>query len=343
MRIIYGGPALPEYHAIARSLLAPGDEIDFVLKFTPEVQDKVETADVLFGLAPVTSETVHNAKRARLIQVLGAGYDGVDVAAAHAAGIVVATVGGANATSVAEHAFALILSLCRRVPLADRAIREGRWLQLDFYRGGSHQLSGKTLGLVGLGRVGKALAKLVRGFDLQLLYYTRHPLPEDEERALGVAYAPLAELLAQADVVSVQVPLTAETRGLIGVAELALMKQEAILVNTSRGGVVDEEALCARLAERKLGGVGLDVFAVEPLDPENPLLRYDNVVLTRTWAAPRRRRCTAPSRRRSPTSPAWLPANRCSTWCSPSSAEMGVCSTACGGARLPQQTGTRIP
>jgi len=280
MNILYIGPILPEYVAIMKALLPQGYQLEVAESGSPVVWERVGEAHFLLALAPITEEIIRAAEKVRLIQVIGAGYDKIDVKAAHRAGILVATTGGANAVSVAEHALALILTLYRRIPYAHHSVKAGKWPQFALYQGGVFELSGKTLGLIGFGHTGQALARLVQGFDVRVLYYRRHRLPPDQERALGASYATLEDLLRQADIVSLHVPLTDQTRRLIGRKELGLMKKSAILINTSRGRVVDEEALIEWLSSGRIAGAGLDVFHQEPIDPHSPLLKLDNVVLT---------------------------------------------------------------
>lgn len=225
------------------------------------------------------ARVLEGADRLRLVQLLSAGYDRVDLAALQARGIPLANNGGANAVEVAEHTLLLVLALYRRLCRMDRDTREGRWRALPPALT-THTLAGKTVGIVGLGNIGRRVARLFRALEARLLYYdVRRPEPRVEAE-LGVAYRPLPDLLAEADVVTLHVPLTPETRGLIGEAELARMRPSAVLINTSRGPVVDEAALVRALQEGRLAGAGLDVFAQEPPPPDHPLLRLENVVLT---------------------------------------------------------------
>jgi phosphoglycerate dehydrogenase-like enzyme len=225
------------------------------------------------------------APRLRLVQMLSAGYDAVDLEAARRAKVPVANNGGANAVSVSEHALMLMLTVSRKVVWQHASVAAGRW------RGNGpaprmYELHSKTLGIVGLGTIGKKVARLARAFGMHIQYYDIARLTEDEEDALGVRFRLLRELLRTSDVVSLHVPLNASTRGMIGEAELALMKSSSILVNTSRGPVVDERALTRVLSAGKIFGAGLDVFDREPPPADNPLLKLDNVVLTAHFAGP---------------------------------------------------------
>jgi len=181
--------------------------------------------------------------------------------------------------TVADMALALMFAAARNVAGADAAIRRGEWGRTDLkVRYSGLDVFGKTLGIVGLGRIGAILARRVRGFDMRLLYYDTVHKP-DLEAELGLAYRPLDDLLAESDIISIQLPLTDATRGLIGERAFRLMKRDAILVNTARGAILDEEALCRALRERGIAAAGLDVVTQEPLPPDSPLLALDNVVL----------------------------------------------------------------
>lgn len=213
----------------------------------------------------------------------GVGYDHIDVDAASERGIYVANAAGANAESVAEHTFALILCLTRKICNLNSFIRSGKWVKRE-ETGIPEQfvprdLEGKTIGIIGLGAIGRKVAKISRGFNMRVLGYDPYIAPETA-REIGVELVELETLLKESDIVTLHVPLTRETRSMIGYRELCLMKPTAYLINTSRGPVVDEEALIRALEERKIAGAGLDVFSQEPISPENPLLKFDNVIVT---------------------------------------------------------------
>jgi phosphoglycerate dehydrogenase-like enzyme len=225
------------------------------------------------------------APKVRLVQLLSAGYDAVDIEAARRAKVPVANNGGANAISVAEHAVMLMLAVARRVVWQHQSVAGGRW------RGNGpapvmFEVYDKTLGIVGLGNIGRKVARRAQAFGMKVEYYDIKRLTEDEEDALGVKFRLLRELLSRSDFVSLHVPLNASTRHMIGAAELALLKPTAILVNTARGPVIDEAAMAKALAAGKLFGAGLDVFDEEPPPSDNPLFKLDNVVLTAHFAGP---------------------------------------------------------
>jgi len=232
----------------------------------------------IVALPPFDREVIAKARRLRIISRHGVGYDSIDVDAARERGIYV-TITPALSETVADMAFALILSAARMIPQGHTYVKTGKWRRRSdrgLFMG--TDVFGKTLGIVGLGRIGSVVAKRARGFDMKVLYYDAVRNLELEQ-SLPLEYRSLPSLLAESDFVSIHTPLTKETEGLIGEKELRTMKKEAILVNTSRGPVVDEKALYHALKEGRLGGAGLDVFEEEPVDPENLLLTLDNVVL----------------------------------------------------------------
>lgn len=206
------------------------------------------------------------------------GYDNVDLAAATRHGVMITNTPEVLTDTTADLAFALLMSAARRVAEADRFVRAGKFREwrMDLLLG--RDIHHAKLGIVGIGRIGRAMARRGRGFDMRVLYYDEQRLPAEAERELNVQFTPLDDLLRQSDFVSLHVPLMAATRHLIGPAQLALMKPTAILVNTSRGPVVDEQALVDALKSGQIGGAGLDVFEFEPkVHPD--LLGLENVVL----------------------------------------------------------------
>ena len=228
--------------------------------------------------AEISGSLLREARSLRLVQLLTAGYDKVDLATAAELGIPVATNGGANAWGVAEQTVALLLALYRRLIQCDRSVREGKWRKaisgFDTF-----EVAEKTVGLIGVGNVGRKVAKRFKAFETRILYHDIVPAP-DIEKDLGARHVSLDELLRESDILSIHVPLLRNTRDLIGERELSLMKPTAVLLNTSRGEIVDEAALCAALREKRIAGAGLDVYHQEPIAPENPLLKLENVILT---------------------------------------------------------------
>lgn len=230
------------------------------------------------GRLPIDREVLDAAAGLRMIQRTGVGLDSFDLEALRQRGIPVYVNRGVNAASVAEHALMLMLAVLRRLAFADAGVKAGQWLKHDLGIE-CRDLRGKVVGLVGLGAIGSRVAGLLRAFEARVLYYDVVRRHEAEESQAAV-YRELKDLLAVADIISLHCPLNEKTERLIGPAEIAGMKPGAILVNTARGRLVDEPALCAALASGQLAGAGLDVFAREPTAPDNPLFKLDNVVLT---------------------------------------------------------------
>lgn len=220
----------------------------------------------------VTRQMIQSAPALRLIQSPGVGYDGIDVEAAEDFGVPVAYTICGNTDEVAEHTMMLMLAVSRRLVELDSALRQGRWLMWD-RRVQCRNLAGRTLGLIGFGRIGQAVAARALSFGMHIQY-------SDPIQTAAWSKVPIGELLATSDYVSLHVPLTATTRGLMSEDRLAQMKSDAILINTARGEVVDEGALIRALHEHRLAGAGLDVFESEPMPSTNPLAIMSNVVLT---------------------------------------------------------------
>lgn len=225
------------------------------------------------------AQMIRAAKKLKIISVYGAGYDNIDVDEASRHNILVANAPESVTESTAELAFGLMIDVMRSISMKDRWLRNNPGEKWGMMMNEGQNLFGKILGIIGLGRIGKAVARRALAFDMKVVYYNRNPLSKELEKELKVKYLPLDELLRTADVVSINTPLTPQTRHLIGERELNLMKESAYLINTSRGEVVDEQALIRHLEQGKLAGAGLDVFEREPYIPE-ALLKLENVVLT---------------------------------------------------------------
>ena len=241
---------------------------------------EVAEADVIWHvLRPLSESDLGRAANARLVHKFGAGVNTIDVDAASRLGIAVANMPGANAPSVAEGTLLLMLAALRRLPVLDRATREGRGWPSDPRLGEVvRDIGACTVGLVGYGNIAKQVERIVTAMGATVL----HTSTGDDGLP---GWRPLSELLAASDIVSLHLPLTADTAGLIDGPALARMKPGAVLVNTSRGPIVDEQSLAKALRDGQLGAAGLDVFGVEPVPSDNPLLELDNVVLTPhvTW------------------------------------------------------------
>ena len=229
----------------------------------------------------IDGEILAACPRLRWVGLTATGTDSLDLEACHAHGVAVANVPGYSTESVAQHAFALLLALSNSIAARAASLRDGYW-QTDVpehYGIRPHfELAGRTFGVVGYGAIGRAAARIARGFGMRVLVYTRHVKPE--YAGDGVEFVPFDQLLEESDVVSLHCPATAETRGMIGGAALAAMKPGTILLNTARGALVDEAAVCAALKSGHLGFYAADVAAHEPVQPKDPLLRCPNVLLT---------------------------------------------------------------
>lgn len=237
-----------------------------------------EADALLVNLFPLPGEVVRRLSKCRVISRYGVGVDNVDVPAATEAGIWVARVPDYGYEEVSDHALALLLGCIRNLVYVDRRIRDGAWNLKDEYR--AMRIKGRVLGLIGFGLIGRALFRKVRGLELAQVLVCDPYIDQEAIRDAGAIPADLKTVLQESDYLSIHVPLTPETRGLIGKEQIMLMKPTAIIVNTSRGGIVSEPALAQALAGGDLGAAGLDVFEHEPISPESPLLGLDNVILT---------------------------------------------------------------
>jgi phosphoglycerate dehydrogenase-like enzyme len=279
----------PETLALAQAMLPAG----FTLHSLPanasaaDIAGAMRNAEYLLGFVRfLPDEAYAQAPQLKLVQVLSAGYDQVNIAGARAARIPICANGGANSVAVAEHTIMLILAVYRKLVAYHQNVAAGQWhtgipRTVDIF-----ELEGKTVGLVGLGNIGQQVVRRLNAFDAEVVYYDVFRLSPEEEARLGVRYVPLETLLETADVVSLHVPLNHDTRGMIDAKALARMKPKAILINTCRGEVVDEPALIAALQQGRILAAGLDTQAQEPADPNNPLLTLPNVTLTPHSAGP---------------------------------------------------------
>jgi phosphoglycerate dehydrogenase-like enzyme len=253
-----------------------------------ELAEAMLDADFVCGfIGPIETDALVKAgrNRLRLIQLMSAGYDRFNIEGARAARLPVAVNGGANAIAVAEHAIMLMLSAMKHVHHLDAAVRRGEW-RTAAASVRVYELYQSVVGIVGMGRIGQEVAKRLGAWDATLVYFDPIRLSAERERELGVRFVELDALLRMADAVTVHVPLNAHTRHLIDAESLSLMKRTAVLVNTARGGLVDEEALAAALRAGRLMGAGLDVLDNEPPPDDHPLLHRPDVILTPHTAGP---------------------------------------------------------
>ena len=244
---------------------------------------KAELIIPLFGqlehLSYLDQELIDLAPRLKLIQKWGIGVDKIDLYAAKSKGIPVAITNGSNSSQVAEQAILLMLATLRRLTYAQKTFRAGKWVNAEL-RTTCLQLTNKTVGLFGFGNIAKQVAKQLKGFDVDILYFSRTKALPEIEKEFGVRYVDFSDLLKYSDVLSLHAPLNEKTRNIISSHSLGQMKPSAIIVNTARGELIDETALTQALLDGTLFGAGLDVFNNEPPDTNNPLFALDNVVLT---------------------------------------------------------------
>ncbi len=235
---------------------------------------------VIVGLKEhIGAPEIARAKRLRIVANLAVGYDNLDLAALSAAGIVASNTADVLNESVADFAWAMLLGVARQMSAAERWLRAGQWHATEFKAWLGSDVRGRTLGILGMGRIGQAIARRAIGFGMPVIYHNRSPRPAADERACHARHVDKPQLLGESDFLVLALPLTAQTRHAIGAPELALMKPTAMLINIARGGIVDEIALAAALREGRLAGAALDVFEGEPqVRPE--LLALDNVVLS---------------------------------------------------------------
>lgn len=286
-RIVFVPSGAPD-GPIAREIAPPGFELVQVAAGSPELAAAMPGCDYLVGLgdASMNDAFFAAAPRLKLIQLLSAGYDKCDIEAARRAAIPICNNGGANSVAVAEHAIMLMLAAARSLTWQHNSVASGQWRGNNWDERHVYEVQGKTLGIIGLGTIGKKVARLAKAFGMNVQYFDVIRLNEDAEDALGARFRLFDEVLASSDIVSLHVPLLDATRHMISTRELGLMKNSAYLVNTCRGPVVDEVALHAALTSGGIAGAGLDVFEREPPAPDNPLFALENVVLTAHLAGP---------------------------------------------------------
>ena len=255
---------------------------EVVHRDTPLEAQKRAVADADFIMvygASLHDDVLRAAPNVRVVQTLAAGYDSMNLRLMRELEVSCCNNGGANSLAVADHAILLMLAIYKQLMAADSATREGRWNQpIDGFN--TFEMTGKMVGILGLGNIGRQVARRVQGFDANVQYFDLFPQTAEREAEMRVTRVGIEELFATSDIVTCHTPLTPDTRHIVSRELIAKMKPTAILINTSRGPVVDEAALIEALREGRIAGAGLDVFEREPVDPSNPLLAMDNVVVT---------------------------------------------------------------
>jgi phosphoglycerate dehydrogenase-like enzyme len=288
-RIILTPGILPkEVVDVAKSMAPTTFELVVADVGTPAFNEAIREAEYFVGFARGAFDDAFykNASKLKLIQLISAGYDRVDIEAARRARVPVANNGGANSTSVAEHTMLLILATMKKLADLHEKCMEGKWRVGDFSQNRLFELEGKVLGIIGLGNIGKKVARRAQAFNMGVIYYDILRLTEAEEDALDVRFALFDEVLRTADVVTLHVPLTPLTRTMMDARTFGLMKETAFFINTCRGPVVDEEALFQVLVTNRIAGAGLDVMAQEPPPADHKFFNLKNVTITPHMAGP---------------------------------------------------------
>jgi D-3-phosphoglycerate dehydrogenase / 2-oxoglutarate reductase len=272
------GPFTEQMQASFQKILPEGFELFLVP--TKEEYGKLRDADyIVFRTLEIREETIKNLRRTKFIQRWGAGYDIIDIKAAGECNIPVAVMSGINSTQVAEMTLLLTLAVFRNIISLHNGILNGQWPKIEFMKR-SYVINGKLVGLAGLGSIGMKVAALFRAFGADVQYFDAIRRSAEIETKLGVRYVSFEELLKTSDIVSLHVPLTGTTKHIINKDTLALMKPTAVLINTSRGNVIDEAELYDALSKNRLLGAGLDVFENEPVSKDSPLRSLTNVVMS---------------------------------------------------------------
>ncbi len=280
-RVFVTREILPEGLAILKKKF----DVDLWTDYAPPSKDTIiehiKEADAILTMLSdkIDSEVIEAAPKLKVISQLAVGYDNIDLNAAKKRGIYVTNTPDALTDASADFSFALMLAITRRVVEADKYVRAGKWKVAwhpTMMLGAP--LHGTTLGIIGAGRIGQAMAKRGRGFDMKILYYNRSPKP-DFEKECGAQRVDLDRLLKESDFVSLHVPLNEQTLGMINAEKIGLMKKTAYLISNARGPVIDEKALYEALKNKKIAGAALDVFCKEPIKKNNPLLELDNIVV----------------------------------------------------------------
>ena len=277
--LVFSGPALPLLD-MANQMKPDGWDLHVCTSDSTEaeVTEAAKIADFILVFGHGVSDTVLRvAKKTKLVQLCSAGFDGINLRLAGELGIPVSNNGGANAIPVAEFAITLTLSTIRHLTVAAADTVAGQWMRPEVDGRDSHELFATTVGIIGAGRIGSTVAGMLRGFETTTLYTDK--VRSEKAESFGAVKVELEELLERSDVVTLHTPLDGSTHGLIGESELRLMKKTAILINTCRGPVVQEKALIRALEDGEIWGAGLDVFEQEPVDPSNPILDLENVVV----------------------------------------------------------------
>ncbi|QOY38252.1 2-hydroxyacid dehydrogenase [Anaerobacillus isosaccharinicus] len=279
--ILYFDKVFGDFKNILREQVPVGFDLLFWSEMNTDEQNEIlSKADyLLVATEKIDQSKILKARNAKLIQKTGIGVDNIDIEFARLNQLPVANTPGANSTGVAELTILLILALYRKLTVANQATKDGEWLMWEL-RPNSFEMEGKTHGFIGFGNIGREAARRSQAFGTNIIYYDKFRASKEQEKALNATYKTLEEVLIQSDIISLHVPLLPETTGLIGMKELQLMKENAVLINVSRGGIVNEEDLYHAIKGKLIAGAGVDVWDTEPPKPNHPLLTLDNVIAT---------------------------------------------------------------
>ena len=287
MKIVFGPVLADRAWKIGQGLLPREMKIELLSSDEGKRIDQLKTADFYMGFRKgIKDSDYEHMGNLKLIQFLSAGYDGMNLEKLRQMKLPLANNGGANSYAVSEHAILLMMAVYRQLPALDRVVRGGGWRAPKQGEEENHELAGRTVGIVGLGMIGKMVAKRLSGFEVKLIYSDLHRASPEEEARLNVTYRPLDDLIREADVITLHAPYDKSTHHLIGERTLAMMKPDAIVVNCARGELVDEAALYKAVKEGRIFGAGLDTYDPEPPKADNPLFTLDRVVVTPHTAGP---------------------------------------------------------
>lgn len=269
----------PEAETIIRGAAPEEFDLTFSVDTTEKAYPLIREADFTLVTTTITEKLLEESPKLRLVHKWGIGVDKIDLAGAERQGVPVAITAGSNAGAVAEHTVMLILAAMRRLSLADHSMREGRWIYTEL-RPLCRKLSGKTVGILGFGNIGRNVARRLQGFEVDIIYHDPYRAPPETEKALNARYVSFDELMRGSDVLTLHCPGGEANHHIVNAESLARMKRGSVLVNCARGDVVDEDAMVAALESGQLLAAGLDAFEPEPPHPTSRLLGMDSVVLT---------------------------------------------------------------
>lgn len=280
MKIVLAGEYPQGTYEKIKDFFKNYSDINFVKVDNENTYNQMEDAEIIIlRIFKANKEVIQRNKNLKMIIRWGAGYDSVDIEEAGKQGVIVTNTPGVNAQAVAELTLLLILALNRKLKNHVKSLENGIWSKNTFLNE-SYLLSRKTVGVIGGGNIGRTVSKLINGFGSKVIYYDVYRMKPEDEKNFSMEYRSLTELLEESDIVTLHIPLLESTKNIIGKDEIGRMKKGALLINTSRGGLVDEEALLEAIKDKRLRGAGLDVIQNEPLDKDDELLTNPNIIVT---------------------------------------------------------------